>query len=243
MQHRIKQSACKIIGLRAHSSTMNPKRHVRASLDVLLLLFAMVAGGCLYAQGPPISLPGGFPHQPIVFQEYDYGTGTFAPMKFAGNLTVPNGDITSTGPVYTSQTDFTPYVMLDTTRGLFFFHPGTFATVKEGAVVNAGIPTAGTYRISGAFARANDFQNAGDGVRVVAFVDNQISAPLFDAVISSNNAVNPTDFFSGTGVAPFDFTVSLAQGDTVQFAVFSGPSLLDGTFDFTALEFTIKKLH
>ena len=51
--------------------------------------------------------------------------------------------------------------------------------------------------------------------------------------------VNPNSLFTGTGVAPFNFTVSLAQGDTVQFAVFSGPSLLDGTFDLTALEFNI----
>ena len=195
----------------------------------------MVTGG-----GTSISLPSDFPPKPIIFQDYDYSTGMFTPMRFAGNQTVgPNGDITSTGPVYTSQNNFLPYVVLDTARNLFFFHPGTFTTVKQGAVVSAGIPTAGTYSVSGAFARANDFRNAGDGVRVVAFVNNQVGAPLFDAFISADNAVNPNSPFTGTGVAPFSFTVSLAAGDAVQFAVFSGPNLVDGTFDFTALQFTI----
>ncbi len=209
-----------------------------ANLARLVLIF--IVAGHLDAQ-TSVSLPSNFPPKAIGFQEYDYGTGTFAPMRFAGNETFGNGDITSTGPVYVSANGINgfPYAMLDTTRNIFFFHPGTFATVQNGAVVSAGIPTAGTYNVSGAFARANDFQNAGDGVRVVAFVNNQIGTPLFDAVISSNNVVNPNSPFSGTGVAPFSFTVSLAQGDTVQFAVFSGPLLLDGTFDFTALEFNI----
>jgi hypothetical protein len=212
-------------------------RRCGAARNILLIALVALAGR-LNAQ-TTISLPSDFPPKPIIFQEYDYGTGTFAPMRFAGNETVgPNGDITSTGPVYASVNGF-PYAMLDTTRNIFFFHPGTFSTVQNGAVVSAGVPTAGSYSVSGAFARANDFQNAGDGVRVVAFVNNQIGTPLFDAVISSNNVVNPNSPFTGTGVAPFNFTVSLAQGDTVQFAVFSGPSRLDGTFDFTALEFNI----
>ena len=47
-----------------------------------------------------------------------------------------------------------PYAMLDTARNIFFFHPGSFSTVQNGAVVSAGIPLAGTYTVSGAFARA-----------------------------------------------------------------------------------------
>ncbi len=72
---------------------------------------------------------------------------------------------------------------------------------------------------------------------MVVFANRQIGAPLFDSVISSDHDVDINDSFAGTGVAPFNLTVSLAQGDTLQFAVFSGPSLSDGTFDSTALRF------
>lgn len=210
---------------------------VRAARSVLFI--GVIALGQLHSQ-TSISFPSDFPPKPIIFQQYNADTGTFLPMRFAGSQTVgPNGDISSTGPVYSSQTNFFPYVMRDTARNLFCLHPGTSNTVKDGAVVGVGVPVAGTYSVSGAFARENDFRNAGDGVRVVAFVNNQIGAPVFDSVISSNNPVNPNSPFSGTGVAPFSFSVSLAQGDTIQFAVFSGPSLVDGTFDFTALQFTI----
>jgi len=220
-----------------HPTHIRLRPIIRAALNVLPI--CVIAVGRLHSQ-TSVSFPSDFPPEPIIFQQYNADTGTFLPMRFSGNQTVgPNGDVTSTGPVYSSQTNFFPYVMLDTARNLFCLHPGTMDTVKNGAVVSVGVPVAGMYSVSGAFARENDSQNAGDGVRVLAFVNNQIGAPLFDSLISSNNSVNPNSPFSGSGVAPFSFGVSLAQGDTIQFAVFSGPNLLDGTFDFTALQFTI----
>ncbi len=178
--------------------------------------------------------------QTVSFQQYDTNAGTFSPLVYVGLQTLgPNGDMVSSGPTYFSTSGTFPYVMLDTARNLLLLSPGTFTTVQIGAVVTVTVPSAGPYDVSGAFARANDAFNAGDGVRVMVLANNNIDTPLFDADISSSNLVDTNSMFTGTGVAPFHVGVSLAQGDVIQFAVFSGPSLLDGTFDLTALKFTV----
>jgi len=165
-------------------------------------------------------------------------TGLFAPLAFAGIQSLGNGDIINTGPTYTDPS-FYPYIALDSSRNILLLHPGTFSTVRIGAVLGATIATAGNYDVSGAFARANDFQNAGSGVSVIVFVNSNIGNPLFSAAISSNNAVNPNSPFTGTGVAPFNINVTLSTGDILRFAVFSGANLTDGTFDVTALQATV----
>ena len=178
--------------------------------------------------------------QNIEFQLYAADAGTFAPLQYAGILTLgPSGDVTSTGPVYKPLNDNAPNIMLDTARNTVLMSPGTFSSVKSGAVIGVPVPASGTYDVQGAFARANDALNAGDGVLVAIFINNHFDAPAFSGVILSDNAVDPNNYFTGSGVAPFHLSLPLAQGDTVQFGVFSGPKLLDGTFDLTALQFTI----
>ncbi len=211
----------------------------KARMAFNILLIALIAVGHLYSQ-TSISLPADFPPKAIAFQQYDFNTGLFTPLRFAGNWTLgPHATYTTAGPTYWPPAATFPYIQSDQTRGLVVVGPGTFSTKSAGAIVSVGVPSAGSYTVSGAFARANDARNAGDGVRVVAFVNGQIGAPLFDAVISSDNAVDPGNIFGGTGIATFNFLASLAQGDVIRFGVFSGPSLLDGTFDETAIQFTI----
>src|SRR5450759_4024941 len=101
------------------------------------------------------------------------------PLRYAGVLTETSGSMTNTGPLYNAPATFYPYAMLDTARRTFFYHPD----VRNGAVAGVRVPVSGTYDLSAVFARANDALNAGDGVRVVVFVNNLIAAPLFDAVI------------------------------------------------------------
>jgi hypothetical protein len=210
-------------------------------LKILLLLFsASLVCTIVSAQSPTplISLPQDFNSPALLFQEYSVDTGLFTPLAFAGIQSLGNGDIVNIGPTY-ADPSFFPYIALDSSRNILLLHPGTFATVRVGSALGTTVASAGSYEIAGAFARANDFQNAGDGVLVVVFVNSDIGNPLFEAVISSNNAVNPNSPFTGTGVAPFDVTVTLAAADVVHFVVFSGPTLADGTFDVTALRATI----
>jgi hypothetical protein len=126
---------------------------VRTSQVLCLLCLSAVAAGA----------------QAVSFQQYDTTATIFSPLQYAGIQTIgPNGDMISTGPIYYPPSSTFPFVMLDTARNLLLLEPGTFTTVKAGAVVTLTVPTAGAYDVSGAFARANDALNAGDGVRVVA---------------------------------------------------------------------------
>jgi hypothetical protein len=191
-------------------------------------------------QARTIKLPEDFPPQAITFEQYNTDSAAFQPLRYAGEpIDVSNGSVVNTGPLYTSPVDFFPYALLDLARNTFYLHPGTFTTRKIGAVITVGVPDAGVYHVSGAFARGNDFVNAGDGVRVLAFINDQIIAPQYDAVISSNHSHDANRPFEGTGTAPFTFAVPLARGDKIRFAVFSGPTLADGTFDVTALRFAV----
>ena len=203
------------------------RRCIRTGLPISLVL-------CLQGQAALA-----FGAQTVSFQQYDTTTATFTPLEYAGIQTITtSGDMVNTGPIYYPPSSTLPFVMLDTPRNLTLLHPGAFANVKTGVVVSVAVPAPGAYDVSGAFARASDV-NGGDGVRVVVLINNNFATPLFDANISNYNVVNTNSVFSGTGVASFHFGVSLAQGDIIQFIVFSGPNLLDGTFDLTALQFNI----
>jgi hypothetical protein len=207
------------------------------------ILLLVVCAGRLHADPPWVSLPKDFPSKPVIFEQFDTASGVFQGMRYFGYRTLgPNGSLTARGDVYNSPTATHPYVQLDQERNIFYLAPGTFPTKAIGAVVTVGVPETGDYKVEGVFARANDFMFAGDGVRVVAFVNGWIDSPIFSANISSGHLVDPYDPFAGTGTAPFSFTVRLVQADRIQFAVFSGPDLLDGTFDLTALKFSIRRV-
>lgn len=190
-------------------------------------------------QAQSISLPSDFPKYPVVFQEFSITDGLFQGMRFDGNKSITNGDIKNTGPVYTTSAGQFPYVMKDSKRRLLLIHPGTAGTVQSGASVSVGISRTTTYAIQGTFARANDLQGAGDGVRVFIVVNGNLAQPVFDAKIDSANAVDPDNPFTGPGTATFNLVMQLNEGDAVQFCVLGGSPPIDGTFDATALEFTV----
>lgn len=151
--------------------------------------------------------------------------------------------MTNTGPIFTHPSFFFPYVLYDQNRNLLLLHPGVGGGFSGslGASVSYLVPRDGTYNISGAFARANDLQFAGDGVEVAILKNFDVGTPLFTSSISSNNAVDADDPFAGTGVAPFSISITLSKGDVLRFAVFSGPAG-DGGFDVTAFQTNILRI-
>jgi len=161
--------------------------------------------------------------------------GLPVPLGFARDLSLLNGFLTNQGPAYTADT-FCPYIMLDTNNQWLILHPGVVAAASLGLVACRG----GGYRFTGAFARANDAQFAGDGVFVAMVHNLDTTNLLFSAAIPSSAAVDPSALFQGTGVAPFDVTLTLAKGEFIRFAVFNGPpGSSDVGFDATALRFTV----
>ncbi|MGA7409292.1 MAG: BACON domain-containing carbohydrate-binding protein [Bryobacteraceae bacterium] len=165
------------------------------------------------------------------------GQQAFAAMPYVGQTQVTNGSIQSPGPAFQAAGG-TPFVMLDTTRDVVLMHPcpGN-CSAAQGAVAEYTVPYPFTYRITGAFARANDATGAGLGVNVLVFKNNNLQQPLYSADIGPMNTVNPTDYFGGAGSAAFDLTAFLQLGDTVNIGVFAMPG--DGTFDATAVKFRI----
>ncbi len=163
-------------------------------------------------------------------------------LTYSGVKTLGAGSAEFIGPVYTDPDAFFPTVQRETARGFLVLHPGEQllgGPASMAAVVIYVAPAAGTYRFVGDFARANDFQLAGDGVDVLAFSSYSPDTPLFAANISSDHVVDPDDPFSGTGVEHFDFTVTLDASEELRFAVLPGaPGDLDIGFDATAFRMT-----
>lgn len=170
-------------------------------------------------------------------------------LKFQGTLSIGNGSVVNAGPGFLSPNfpgNPFPYLLLDENRNLLLLHPGTGgtgpgSTTNKGASVSWRVPKTDVYHVAGAFARANNFQLAGDGVDLAIVTNFNSTVPFFASSISSNHVVNADDPFAGTGVAPFSFTTSLTQGDVLRFVVFSGPQGQDGNFDVTALEVNISR--
>ncbi len=90
-------------------------RAIKLIIHALILAGAL---GCAWSQ----EAPAGLPCKPILFQDYDFGTGTFFPMDFGGTQTWG----VSTGPVYLSgrRINGFPNVIFDTARNLFYFIRG-----------------------------------------------------------------------------------------------------------------------
>jgi hypothetical protein len=179
--------------------------------------------------------------QLVSCQRYSATSRTLDILGYLGHATAPaNGSMTNnTGPFYAAAPGAFPYIVLDQARNLLLLHPGTAETKDQAAVLSVKAPSNGSYDVSGSFARANDYANAGDGVRVVVCASGNFSQPNFESVITSAHQVDSAKPFQGDGVAAFHFSVALEQGEAVQFGVFNA-KLLDGSYDVTALQATIK---
>ncbi|HWX20048.1 MAG TPA: CARDB domain-containing protein [Candidatus Binatia bacterium] len=202
--------------------------------------------GCLPSPGAVVTnswyMPAGFKLEGWVFQQLPdtrpggaaSGSNSAATsLTFAGDLSLMSGTLTNQGPAYTATT-FYPYIQLDTNHQWLILHPGD----TSGAALGVAACRSGTYHFSGAFARANDAQFAGNGV-VVAVVRNLDTTNfLFTANIPSSAAADPSNLFQGPGAAPFHLDVTLTRGELIRFVVFNGPPGVDDIgFDATALMF------
>ncbi len=188
------------------------------------------------AQFTEVQMPRDFNTEDWLLEDFG-GASSTVDLNSIGVQSYQSGTVINTGPVFTSPLNF-GYVMLDQTRNLLLLH--AIASPNDRATsVGFVAPQNGTYTITGAFARANNSQNGGDGVDVSVIKNFNTAAPLFQSHISSNHVVNADDPFSGTGVATFTITAYLNQGEVLRFANAAGTSH-DASFDLTALRFTIK---
>jgi hypothetical protein len=129
--------------------------------------------------------------------------------------------------------------MRDINGNVVLLHPGAEGNPQIGAAIAYTVPKDGDYLIEGAFARANNFKNAGDGVEVAIFKSGDDNPALYRQAISSAHAVNLNDYFDGSGVAPFRLFQRLTKNDVLRFVVFSGVAKNDGGFDVTALKLKV----
>jgi hypothetical protein len=155
-------------------------------------------------------------------------------MNSRGTATFQNGSVATTGPAF-GGSDGIGFVVLDASRGVVILHPGG-GTLSTAASFH--VPQEGIYTITGAFARANDAANAGDGV-VVSVATNDGPAS-FTATIPASALVNTSDYFASSGARAFSLTQALRSGDVVRFLVSNG-SKQDYTFDATALRVNVTR--
>ena len=157
-------------------------------------------------------------------------------LTFDGNASLGNGSATFTGPFYRGPEGGFPYVQNETDRGYLALHPtATSSEPALAAAVGYEFSELGTFRVTGQFARANDFRLAGNGVDIGIYLNEDFSNPVFESTISSDHAVDPDDPFSGTGAVSFDEVIQVEIGDRLTFVVFADAQGLDAGFDVTAL--------
>ena len=157
------------------------------------------------------------------------------PLTFNAGVAFANGNQTFDGPGFFGPGGF-PHVQQELSREFLALHPNSI----NGTSIQYTVETTGCIRVSCDFARANDFQNAGDGVSVGIFL-NDLDTPIFEASISSDHEVDATvggDVFAGTGSVSFDETINVQENDLLLFAVFAGENTEAG-FDVTAFRGTI----
>ena len=200
---------------------------------------------CLPSGGPTVTnswqMPADFNDQGWLFEAVPDtrtngapggDTNELAELNFSGDLLLVNGDLTNDGPTYTSD-EFYPYVQLDTNHDWLILHPGP----NIGASLGYGVCRSGAFQLTGAFARANDFQYAGEGVAVAIIRNLDTTNMLFTTNIPSSAPVNTNNLFQGPGAFPFNVTANLDKGDILRFVVFTATNG-DNGFDATGLTFT-----
>src|SRR5438093_3123770 len=146
-------------------------------LSLVSLLFT-VSSGLVDAQIPSAcTFSPGFDTPGVRFEEYVAG-GQADPLPFVGTRGYGNGSVVNTGPCFADPAFF-PYALHDITRDVLLLHPGTFATVNTGGALAYPVDRTGRFRLSGSFARANNFQYAANGVYVAVFINSDDAHPLF----------------------------------------------------------------
>jgi uncharacterized protein (TIGR03437 family) len=161
------------------------------------------------------------------------------PMSFVGTVTSVNGNIESSGPEYIAPGGF-PFALYDQTRSVVIMHPCSGnCSNPQAAVLAFCSPGSSNYRIQGAFARANSAIGYGVGVQGIVFRNNDLANPLFLATIDPNSPVDPNYYFEEPGSASFDVSTDVSSGDCIRVGVFAKPGASDGTFDATAVKFSI----
>ena len=158
----------------------------------------------------------------ITYQIYDTTTSTFSNAVSLGSQSLVAGTNTFTGPVFGQVGTLYPYVQNVVSPDVTVLHPGTFGTVSRWSVLTLSNLSPGTYSVQGAFARANNALSAGDGVNVLVFANRGLGSALYSGSISSNNAVDVSNLFTGSGVAAFNLTTTIASGDVLRFVVAPG---------------------
>jgi uncharacterized protein (TIGR03437 family) len=160
-------------------------------------------------------------------------------MSSIGTTSGTNGSIQYSGPTFAAPGGY-PYALLDSSRGVVIAHPcAGNCSDPQAAVFALCAASAKTYHVQGAFARANDAVGAGVGVQGIVFLNYDLTNPLFLAVIGSNNSVDPSNYFGGTGASAFDVSTAMGPGDCLRVGVFAMPGAGDGTFDATAVKFQV----
>lgn len=149
------------------------------------------------------------------------------------------GVVPNIGPTFAAPGGY-PYVQLNSSQDVVTVHPcAGDCSNPQGAVMAFCVSGTRAYRVQGAFARANVNVAAGVGVQGIVFRNYDLANPLFLTAISSNNQVDPTNYFGGTGAAAFDVRAEMNSGDCLRVGVFAMPNAGDGTFDATAVQLQI----
>jgi len=177
----------------------------------------------------------------ITYAGLPTASGSSTPtLGYNAGITLGTGTQTFSGPAFIAPAGaIIPYVQQETSREFLAMHPHS----ANGIAIQYAIETAGTIRVSGDFARANDFRFSGDGVSVGIYLNN-LDTPVFKSSISSDHIVDTTisgDVFAGTGSVSFDQTVCVQENDVLLFAVFAGDNS-DAGFDATAFRGTISAI-
>jgi photosystem II stability/assembly factor-like uncharacterized protein len=161
------------------------------------------------------------------------------PMSYIGTATSVNGNIQSSGPEYAAPGGF-PFALYDQARNVVIMHPCSGNCSNPQAAVFAFCsPGSSSYRVQGAFARANSATGYGVGVQGIVFRNNDLASPLFLANIDPDSPVDATYYFGSPGSASFDVSTDVSSGECIRVGVFAKPGAGDGTFDATAVKFSI----
>jgi hypothetical protein len=154
------------------------------------------------------------------------GSGTVVQLPFVGSDSEINGSITITGETYQDPNGF-PYLLDDALRSVLIMHPGTggfnfgTGTSNLDASLRFVAPQAGVYHPAGAFARANDTEDAGDGVDVAIFKELNTGSPVFGTTIDAHHAVDANNYFGRDRCRGFCAECLLPQNESLRFVVFS----------------------
>jgi len=164
------------------------------------------------------------------FQYENARTQAVLPPQGFSALASGSGGTTFDGPRWGSSPSSLPCVLHDRNRGYIVMHPSP----TDGASQVYVARESGLHQFVGAFARANNIETAGDGVRCSIVSENQL---LFQGeILSGSYTIDVANVFAaGPGVIDFDVSLHMNTGDRLRFIIDSR-SAGDATFDLTAIK-------